>query len=461
MNAAPDPIPQPQPDTTAVPSAAPRPAARTVVGLTLAALLAALGTSVANVALPTLATEFGIAPGQAQWIVLAYLLAMTATAVQVGRLGDRFGRRRTLLIGLGVFLGATLACALAPSFALLVTARAVQGIGAAVLVALPLALARDLVAPERLGSVMGLLGSAAAIGTALGPAAGGLLLGAFEWQAMFLAVLPVGVVALILLSGSAALGSSGTGAAAGAGDAAAAGAAGAGAAGGPSLAAGPARGATAALLRERAFSAALLMNILVATVMMSTLIVGPFFLTAGLGLSAASVGLTMAVGPAVAAVTGVIAGKVVDSVGASRGTVFGLSIMVLGMAALAGLPAVLGVVGYVLALIVLTPGYQLFLAANNTAALGDIEARRRGAASGMLSLSRNLGLMLGASAMGWLYAAVAGSSATNGASVPVAAVAGSQVTFVLGGVLTLTALGFALALWRARTDRLQTRRGLV
>lgn len=431
----------------------PGPQPRMIAGLALSALLAALGTSVANVALPTLATEFGVALGQVQWVVLAYLIAMTATAVQVGGLGDRFGRQRVLLMGLGLFLVATLACALAASFPALVVARALQGIGAAVLVALPMAVARDVVPAERLGSAMGLLGTTAAIGTALGPAAGGLLLGSFGWQAMFVVMLPLGLGALALLGGRGVLGSSGFEVATGGavGDKAARAARGR-----------RGRGSGAwELVRTRAFAAALAMNLLVGTVMMSTLIVGPFFLTAGLGLSAASVGLTMAVGPAVAAVTGVIAGKVVDSVGASRGTVFGLAIMVLGMAALAGLPAVLGVVGYVLALIVLTPGYQLFLAANNTAALGGIEARRRGAASGLLSLSRNLGLMLGASAMGWLYAAVAGSSATNGASVPVAAVAGSQVTFVLGGVLTLTALGFALALWRARTDRLQTRRGLV
>lgn len=431
----------------------PGPQPRMIAGLALSALLAALGTSVANVALPTLATEFGVALGQVQWVVLAYLIAMTATAVQVGGLGDRFGRQRVLLMGLGLFLVATLACALAASFPALVVARALQGIGGAVLVALPMAIARDVVPAERLGSAMGLLGTTAAIGTALGPAAGGLLLGSFGWQAMFVVMLPLGLGALALLGGRGVLGSSGFRVATGGavGDKAARAARGR-----------RGRGSGAwELVRTRAFAAALAMNLLVATVMMSTLIVGPFFLTAGLGLSAASVGLTMAVGPAVAAVTGVIAGKVVDSVGASRGTVFGLAIMVLGMAALAGLPAVLGVVGYVLALIVLTPGYQLFLAANNTAALGGIEARRRGAASGLLSLSRNLGLMLGASAMGWLYAAVAGSSATNGASVPVAAVAGSQVTFVLGGVLTLTALGFALALWRARTDRLQTRRGLV
>ncbi len=225
---------------------APRVSSGPVAGLTLAALLAALGTSVANVALPTLAEEFGIASGRAQWVVLAYLLAMTVTAVQVGRLGDRFGRQRILLIGLLLFLAATLACALAPSFTFLVTARAVQGIGAAVLVALPLAIARDLFPSERLGSVMGVLGTAAAVGTALGPAAGGLLLSAFGWPAMFLAVLPLGVLALVLLIGGLSVLVDGS----------------------PGSRRKPwARGGTVALMRTLPFSAALVMNLLVATVM--------------------------------------------------------------------------------------------------------------------------------------------------------------------------------------------------
>lgn len=430
MTPTPDPAPH-----LATPSGPPtrapqRPAsARVVAGLASAALLAALGTSVANVALPTLAAEFGVAPGLVQWVVLAYLLAMTAVAVPVGRLGDRYGRRRTLLVGLGIFLLATLACALAPSFAVLVAARALQGVGAAVLVSLPLALARDFVVPERLGSVMGMLGTAAAVGTALGPAVGGILLGAFGWQAMFLAVLPIGVLALVLLSGGLPIAPH-LACAAGSGG----------------VEGGPAEGGMRALLLFPSFRAALAMNLLVATVMMSTLIVGPFYLTSGLRLSVVAVGISMAVGPAVAAVSGVLAGRAVDRVGASLGTTLGLGIMVVGMLALAALPGLIGLAGYLFALSILTPGYQLFLAANNTAALSIVGAQRRGAASGLLSLSRNLGLIGGASSMGALYAAVTGgAAAAAGASGAGAALKGAQVSFAVGGVLVCAALAVAVA----------------
>ncbi|MBL3700174.1 MFS transporter [Leucobacter luti] len=415
----------------------PRPAgARPIIGLTLAALLAALGTSVANVALPTLSTEFGVAPGAAQWVVLSYLLAMTATAVQVGRLGDRHGRRRTLLIGLGVFMLATLACALAPTFGWLLAARAVQGVGAAVLVALPLALARDLVAVERLGAIMGVLGTAAAVGTALGPAAGGLLLGAFGWPAMFVAILPLGFVALFLLLGAPVPAPLGGGAAAsGTRD---------GAGAGTAATAGRAGGEVRSLLRAGPFSAALGMNLLVATVMMSTLIVGPFYLTTGLGLPVVTVGLAMAVGPAVAAVSGVLAGRVVDRIGAARSTRLGLSTMAVGMLALVLLPGALGLAGYLIALVVLTPGYQLFLAANSTAALAGMGPQHRGAASGLLSLSRNLGLIAGASAMGAIYAAVFGVVSRGGGVAAGAALAGATATFALSVVLVGAALGVAV-----------------
>ncbi|TCK41706.1 putative MFS family arabinose efflux permease [Leucobacter luti] len=410
---------------------------RSIAGLTLAALLAALGTSIANVALPSLAREFAVAPAQAQWVVLSYLLTMTATAVQVGRLGDRLGRQRTLVMGMGVFLIATLACAAAPSFATLIGARAVQGVGAAVLVALPLALARDLGGTTRLGAIMGALGAAAAVGTSLGPAAGGLLLELWGWQSMFYGVLPVGLAALALLSRPLALALPD-----------------AGTPGSSAIVRGPVRLGTLGLLRDWPFTAALIMNLLVATVMMSTLIVGPFFLAAGLGLSVGSIGLAMALGPAVAAVSGVLAGRVVDRRGATWSTAAGLGIMVAGMLALVSLPVLLGLAGYLIALVILTPGYQLFLAANNTAALMKASRETRGAASGLLSLSRNLGLIAGASVMGALYGAVFDDVVASGGGAAGAAFGGAQMAFALGA--GFVGLALAVAWSGARTTRLAT-----
>lgn len=425
-------------------------------------LLASLGTSVANVALPTLADDFAAPVGHVQWVVLAYLLAMTVTAVTVGRLGDAVGRQRVLVAGLAVFTIATLACALAPTLGLLVAARALQGTGAAVMMALPLALVRDTVPEGRTGSAMGLLGTTSAVGTALGPAGGGLLIGAFGWPAVFVAIVPLAAVALVLAwrvlpsevraprrhqrfdgLGAAIL--------------TAALFAYALAMTSPETIPGATTGrlllaaivllalfvaverraaapvVPLSMLRTASLGGGMAMNALVATVMMSTLVVGPFYLADGLGLGEAAIGLTLAIGPVVSACSGVFAGRLVDCAGAPGSTTIGLVGMTAGTTGLVLLPPVWGVVGYALALVVLTPGYQLFLAANNTNALAGAAQERRGTASGMLSLSRNLGQITGASAMGALFALASGVDDAEGSSA--AATTGMQTTFTVAVLL--------------------------
>ena len=155
----------------------------------------------------------------------------------------------------------------------------------------------------------------------------------------------------------------------------------------------------------------------------------------------------MAVGPVVSALTGVLAGRLVDRFAAPRMVAVGLAAMVGGAVALAVLPLLWGVAGYVTAMLVLTPGYQLFQAANNTAALADIPAAQRGVTSGMLNLARNLGLVTGASLMGAVFAWAVGTAEVASAA-PAALAAGLQWTFALAAVL----LGGALALaWRGDT----------
>ncbi|MBL8837468.1 MAG: MFS transporter, partial [Alphaproteobacteria bacterium] len=122
-------------------------------------LLSSLGTSIANVALPTLAEAFGASFQAVQWIVLAYLLAITTLIVSAGRLGDIVGRRRLLLAGIAVFTGASVLCGAASTLELLIAARAAQGAGAAVMMALTMAFVGDTVPKARTGSAMGLLGT--------------------------------------------------------------------------------------------------------------------------------------------------------------------------------------------------------------------------------------------------------------------------------------------------------------
>ncbi|MGE0027481.1 MAG: MFS transporter [Thermoleophilia bacterium] len=409
-----------------------------LAGLALAMLLSSLGTSVANVALPTLEEAFGAPFGAVQWVVLAYLLAVTTLVVGAGRLGDLVGRRRLLVGGIATFTAASAACAAAPALWLLVAARAVQGVGAAAMMALTLAFVAEAVPRGRTGAAMGLLGSTSAIGTALGPSLGGALIAGPGWRAIFLVNVPLGLLALHLahrhlpadrarsaagrprfdVAGTAllavALGAYALAMTAGGAGPLAAGLLVAAAAAGL-LAVAERRAEapliSAALLRDGVLRAGVATSAIVSTVMMATLIVGPFHLSRALGLGPALVGLVMSAGPAVVAISGVPAGRIADRLGARPVTLAGLAGMAVGTLLLAVLPARLGVAGYLGPIVVVTLGYALFQTANNTAVMAGAPADLRGVTSGMLNLSRNIGLVTGASVMGTVFA-LAGMHAT-------------------------------------------------
>jgi MFS family permease len=439
-------------------------------------LMPALDTSIANAALPALAAAFEASFPQVQWIVLSYLLAITALIVGAGRLGDLFGRRRMLLAGIGVFTAASTLCGLAPTLPVLFAARAAQGLGAAVMMALSVALAADTTAKTRTGRVMGALGTVSAMGTALGPALGGVLTSACGWRAIFLVNVPVGVLALGLASrhlppdrmttgGRGRFDVPGTLALAGSLAAYALamtlGHGRFGALNGTLLLAGGAGLAlfvaiearsTAPLVRvrmllERGLFTRLGTSGVVSTVMMATLVVGPFYLAGALRLEAEMLGLALAVGPSVAALGGVPAGRMVDRFGASLTASLGLAGIAAGASLLAALPVAAGVPGYIAPIGVMTAGYALFQAANNTAIMTIAGAAERGVIAGALSLSRNLGLVTGASAMAAIFAFAAGAGAGSPAAASADAIAtGMRVTFAVAALLALLGLSAQVAI---------------
>ncbi|MBZ9848804.1 MFS transporter [Mesorhizobium sp. CA14] len=454
-------------------------AAGALASLSLAMLVSSLGTSIANVALPTLSVAFAASFAAVQWVVLAYLLAITMLIVSVGRFGDLIGRRRLLIAGLALFSAASFAAAFAPSLALLIAARAAQGLGAAVMMALTIAFIGETVPKERTGSAMGLLGTMSAIGTALGPSLGGVLIATLGWRSIFLVNAGLGAAALLaawrfLPAGEATAIRAFHGEARGHFDALGTlllaatlaayalsmtmghghfGGLNVALLGGAIVGAGlfvvvEARVASPlvklALLRDPVLASSFAMNALVSTVMMATLVVGPFFLSRALGLGDATTGAVLSIGPVVSALCGVIAGRVVDRLGAAAMVVAGLILMVAGCVALAALPGLFGVAGYAAAIILLTPGYQLFQAANNTAVMADVDRSERGVVSGMLNLSRNLGLVTGTAVMGALFAFAVGTG-NVAAAAPAAVAHGMEFTFVIAAGLVLVATVIAVA----------------
>jgi len=150
----------------------------------------------------------------------------------------------------------------------------------------------------------------------------------------------------------------------------------------------------------------------------------------------------MAVGPASSALAGVPAGWFTDRFGPRNTVALGLIQMTAGLAALALFPRVAGVTGYILALMLLTPGFQFFLAGNNTAVMNWADDQKRGAVSGLLGLSRNLGFVTGASVMASVFAGAVDTSVIAEAN-PDAIATGLTTTFLLGCGLVLLAFGIA------------------
>jgi MFS family permease len=178
-------------------------------------------------------------------------------------------------------------------------------------------------------------------------------------------------------------------------------------------------------------------------VMMATLVVGPFYLSRALGLDAALVGLVLSVGPVVVALTGVPAGRIADRFGAERMTVVGLIGVAAGSFILSMMPAISGIAGYIAPIVVITVGYALFQTANNTALMTDIRPDQRGVISGMLNLSRNLGLITGASVMGAVFALASATTDVTTAP-PEAIAAGMRITFAVATILIVVALAIAV-----------------
>ena len=445
-----------------------------LASLSLSMLLSSLGTSIANVSLPTLAQAFHATFHQVQWVVLAYLLAITTLIVSVGRLGDVIGRRRLMLAGIVMFTVASVLCGVAPSLWLLIAARALQGLGAAIMMVLTMAMVGEAVPKSKTGSAMGLLGTMSATGTALGPTLGGVLIAGFGWRAIFLINIPLGILTfllaynylphdreepklertrfdvmgtLLLMLTLAAYALAMT--------------MGRGSFSWTSLilllvaitcsglfllvesrAASPL--IQLAIFRNPILSAGFAMSILVTTVVMATLVVGPFYLAGALSLDAARVGLVMSSGPLVAALAGAPAGRLVDRFGEFRVGIAGLLGMLLGSTAMPLLPTGFGIPGYIAPLVFVTAGYALFQAANNTAVMTDSPAADRGVISGVLNLSRNLGLITGASFMGAVFAFGADTTDILAAH-PASVVAGTRITFAVAASLIFVALCISAA----------------
>ena len=169
----------------------------------LASSMGFIDGSVVSIAMPAIRADLDASLADAQWISNAYALTLSALILTGGAAGDRFGLRLTFIAGIAFFAAASVACALAPNAALLIAFRAVQGVGAAIMVPCSLAIIAKAYPKAERGRAIGTWAAASAMTTALGPVVGGFALSAFDdsiWRAIFAINLPLGAVAIWLLT---------------------------------------------------------------------------------------------------------------------------------------------------------------------------------------------------------------------------------------------------------------------
>jgi MFS family permease len=186
--------PSPVPPATAV--RAPLLSA-TMLGIASGAILVPLNSTMLAVALPSVMTTFRVEPNDVASLVTLYLGAVTVALPASGSIGDRFGHRRAFLVGVVAFAGASLVAALAPTFAVLAASRVFQAASGALVSTSSVALIRAIAPADRRGAAFGLFDMLVSTSAAIGPLIGGLLVGAFDWRAMFLLAVPISIVAAV------------------------------------------------------------------------------------------------------------------------------------------------------------------------------------------------------------------------------------------------------------------------
>ena len=172
-----------------------------VAAVMLAVALDMIDTTVVNVALPSIERDLGASQAALQWTVAAYTLTFALFLITAGRLGDMLGRRRMLLVGIALFVAASAWAGLSQDPSLLVWARVLQGVGAALLMTQALSVFQVMFPPKERGAVFALFGALTGLSAVLGPLLGGLLIKfdvfGLEWRAIFLINIPLGLLALV------------------------------------------------------------------------------------------------------------------------------------------------------------------------------------------------------------------------------------------------------------------------
>ncbi|HEY3695081.1 MFS transporter [Phenylobacterium sp.] len=395
----------------------------------LAIGMSVLDSSIANVALPTIAREMAAGPAVAIWIVNAYQLAIAVCLLPFAALGDKLGYRRIYVAGLTVFTLGSLGCALAPDLTLLTAARVLQGLGAAGIMSINSALVRFTNPQRLLGRAIGVNAVVISVAAAVGPTVASAILAVASWRWLFALNVPIGVVTVLValralprtegsgrpfdivsaLLSAVAFGLLILGAESVAREGLAAGlsrlAVGAVAAG---LLAWrelrhPAPLVPLDLLRIPIFGLSIATSIVSFGAQMLAFVALPFDFQGPLGRTAVETGLLMTPWPLAVGVAAPVAGRLADRYPAGLLGGVGLGIFAFGLAMLSILPPDASTADIVWRMAVCGLGFGCFQSPNNRAIVSSAPRERSGAAGGMLATARVLGQTGGAVTMAVLF----------------------------------------------------------
>jgi EmrB/QacA subfamily drug resistance transporter len=417
----------------------------TVLGIaSLSTLLGTSDFSMVTIAFPTFTDVFKTDTATVVWVGLAYQLSSLAFVLPMGRLSDLLGRKRLFIVGLGIYSVGLLLAASAPGVVPLILFRAFQGVGAAMTTAISVALVTVAFPSGERGKALGVLQSAAGVGLMVGPAMGGVILDVLDWRALFYLRAPLGFASILIAA--IYLPRDGEGAPGRRFDAAGAAALIVGlSAFAIAVNQGPARGwgsletiALAmvsfaalslfvfierrvahavidfALFRVRAFAVANGLMFLYSTMTMAAPFLMPFYLMGGRDLSATAAGLLLLTNPAILMFASPWTGRLSDRVGPGIITGVGLAIYTTAMFLFSTLATDSPLVMIVAFLALSGVGGALFSSPNQSSIMNAAPNDRVGGVSALIPTLRNMGLIIGVTVGGAIFASVAGIVGRSG-----------------------------------------------
>lgn len=430
-----------------------------------------LDGSILNIALPAIASEFHAPLTSLEWVVMSYLLVVSATLLIYGRMGDLYGQKRIYVVGFGVFVIGSLACSLASSLPYLIAFRVIQALGAGMMIAMGAAIVTRVFPSHERGTALGITSMVVAVGLASGPTLGGILVESVGWRSIFWINVPIGLVAIVwamrtipesdrsarerfdilgaslfFVSLASLLLAASSGPSWGWGS--------------PGVLTLVMVGVVTAVLfirtelrvdapmvdlslfRNQVFVSAAVSCLVNFMAQFTVTFLMPFYLQNAMAFSAREAGLILSALPVMMMIVAPISGALSDRYGSSVLSPLGMGVTALGIWQLSRLTLDSSTAQIVTYLLIFGLGSGLFGSPNNSALMGSAPRNKTGIASGILALMRNMGMVLGIALSGAIVDARLSTYFGNASSLaaisnvdPAAFIYAQQGALVVGAVL--------------------------